>query len=66
MNPLWDEFDIARALGTTPAMVRRLVRDEGLPHIEVPRVGNRFQPTAVIDWLKRRQRPAEGGRDAGA
>lgn len=55
MTPLLTADDLARMLDTTPRKIGSLVKCEGLPAITVPRVGLRFDPVAVHEWVQARR-----------
>lgn len=59
LPPLLTDADLARTFRTTPATVRRLTRSDGLPHVELPKVGVRFLAEDVERWVHEHQHPKE-------
>lgn len=61
MDKLLKAVDLARALGVSRSVVYLWI-DKGLPYLEAPGVGRRFQIDKVKDWLRQFERSAVTSR----
>jgi len=53
-EPLWRYRDLAKFLNMTEGETRQLKASTDIPYIQLSERRIRFQPAAVIEWLKGR------------